>query len=75
LERLGIKHLSVSELTRYVTGVSKHQLPIHARYPKLSPISVTRVEQARKTNGGGLHDQTLMPKEIITLSGTTTTGN
>ncbi|MBC8507593.1 MAG: NAD/NADP octopine/nopaline dehydrogenase family protein [Anaerolineales bacterium] len=51
LERLGIKHLSVSELTRYVTGETKHQMPIHARRPKLAPLSVTRVEQARKTNG------------------------
>jgi opine dehydrogenase len=51
LERLGIKHLSVSELTRYVTGISNHQTPIHARHPKLAPLSVTRVEQARNTNG------------------------
>jgi len=51
LERLGIKHLSVSELTRYVTGISKHQMPIQARQPKLAPLSVTRVEQARKING------------------------
>ncbi|MBL7162272.1 MAG: NAD/NADP octopine/nopaline dehydrogenase family protein [Anaerolineales bacterium] len=51
LERLGIKHLSVSELTRYVTGKTKHQMPIHARRPKLAPLSVTRVEQARKING------------------------
>jgi len=51
LERLGIKHLSVSELTRYVTGKTKHQMPIHARRPKLAPLSVTRIEQARKTNG------------------------
>jgi len=51
LERLGIKHLSVSELTRYVTGKIKHQMPIHARRPKLAPLSVTRVEQARKING------------------------
>ena len=26
LERLGLEHLSVSELTRYVTGKSKHQM-------------------------------------------------
>jgi hypothetical protein len=75
LKRLGIDHLSVSELTRYVTGKTTKQMPVHSRRPKLAPISVTRVEQARKTNGGGLRDQTLMPKEIITLSGTTTTGN
>ncbi len=51
LERLGIKHLSVSELTRYVTGASKHQMPIQAWRPKLRPLSVTRVEQERKING------------------------
>jgi opine dehydrogenase len=39
LERLGIKHLSVSELTRYVTGQTKHELPIHTRHPKLAPLS------------------------------------
>ncbi|MCJ7536647.1 MAG: NAD/NADP octopine/nopaline dehydrogenase family protein [Anaerolineales bacterium] len=48
LERLGVEHLRVSELTRYVTVKIKHQMPIHARRPKLTPISVTRVEQARK---------------------------
>jgi opine dehydrogenase len=52
LERLGIKHLSVSELTRYVSGIYKCKLPIHTRRPKLAAISVTRVEQARKFNGG-----------------------
>jgi len=55
LERLGIKHLSISELTRYVTGNTIHQMPVHARRKKLSPLSVTRVEQARKINGRGLH--------------------
>jgi len=58
LERLGIKHLSVSELTRYVTGVTKHQIPIQTRCPKLSPLSVTHVELARKNNGHGLIGQT-----------------
>ena len=54
LERLGIKHLSVSELTRYVTGKTKHQMPLQARHPKLAPISVTKVEKARKENGAEL---------------------
>jgi len=58
MERLGIKHLSVSELTRYVTGLAKHQIPIQTRCPKLSPLSVTRVELARKSNGHGLIGQT-----------------
>jgi opine dehydrogenase len=71
LERLGINHLSIGELTRYVTGVSNHQFPIHTRYPKLTPISITRIEQTRKTNEKRLHDQSLLPKEIFTTSGTT----
>ena len=54
VERLEIKHLSVSELTRYVTGLTAHQMPIQSRYPKLTPLSVTRVEQARKNNGRSL---------------------
>jgi opine dehydrogenase len=58
LERLGIKHLSVSELTRYVTGLTKHQLPIQTRYPKLAPLSVSRVEKARKDNGQGIQGGT-----------------
>jgi opine dehydrogenase len=58
IERLGIKHLSVSELTRYVTGLTKHQLPIQVRHPKLTPLSVTRVEQARKDNGRGIQGGT-----------------
>ena len=57
LERLGIMHLSVSELTRYVTGKIRHQMPILTRRPKLAPISVTRVEQARKIDGNGLPGQ------------------
>lgn len=59
LERLGIKHLSVSELTRYVTGSTKHQMPIHIRRPKMAPLSVTRVEQAREINGRGRLEQPL----------------
>ena len=68
LERLGIKHLSVSELTRYVTGLTKHQLPIQARHPKLAPLSVTRVEQARKINGGGLIGKPLLTADVVNLS-------
>ena len=75
LDRMGIKHLSVSELTRYVTGKTKHQLPIHARHPKLAPISVTRVEQARKTSGHVLLEQTPLPANIPGFPKTTTTNN
>lgn len=57
LDRLGIGHLSVSELTRYVTGQTKHNLPIHTRHPKLRPLSVTDVEQARTVNTGQLTGQ------------------
>ncbi len=65
LERLGIKHLSVSELTRYVTGLTKHQLPIQDRHPKLAPLSVTRVEKARKINGGGLIGKPLLTVDVV----------
>ena len=68
LERLGIKHLSVSELTRYVTGQTKHQLPIQARHPKLAPLSVTRVEQARKDNGHSLIQKPSLPSDVVDLS-------
>jgi len=70
LERLGIKHLSVSELTRYVTGKTKHKMPIHARHPKLAPLSVTRVEQARKINRHGLLVQATLPTEVVSFSET-----
>ena len=56
LKRFGIDHLSVRELTRYETGKTAHQMPIHSCRPELAPISATR-------------------KEIIALSGTTTSGN
>jgi opine dehydrogenase len=75
LERLGIMHLSVSELTRYVTGITKYQLPIHARHPKLTPISVTRVEQARKINALRLLEQTPLPTEVTSFPETTNTNN
>ncbi|MFH1634095.1 MAG: NAD/NADP octopine/nopaline dehydrogenase family protein [Chloroflexota bacterium] len=58
LDRLGIEHLSVSELTRYVTGKTKCQTPIHVRRPNLSPLSVSRVEHVRNTNRRGLFPQT-----------------
>jgi opine dehydrogenase len=66
MERLGIKHLSVSELTRYVTGISKHHMPKHTRSPNLTPISIARVEQARKFNGGSMSEQGSLPmKEVV----------
>jgi len=68
LERLGIGHLSVSEFTRYVTGQTKHQLPIQARHPKLAPLSITRVEQARKDNGRSLIRKPLLPADVANLS-------
>jgi len=72
LERLGIKHLSVSELTRYVTGRTKHQMPVHVRRPKMTPLSVTRVEQAREINGRGTLEQTPLVTELVNFSETTT---
>lgn len=74
VERLGIKHLSISELTRYVTGTSKHQMPIQACHPKLEPLSVTRVEQERKTNGRERIGKSL-PAEVAAYSETSTTTN
>ena len=73
LERLGIEHLSVSELTRYVNVKTKHQMPIYTRRPKLTPISVTHVEQARKINGRRLLEKAPLPTEVDSFSETTTT--
>jgi opine dehydrogenase len=73
--RLGIEHLSVSELTRYVTGQSKHKLPTHTRHPKLTPISVTRVEKARKTKRQGLLGKRALPTDIQLISEAATTNN
>jgi opine dehydrogenase len=71
LDRLGIKHLSVCELTRYVTGKTTRQIPIHARSPKLAPISVARVEKARKINRRELLRKTPLPTEGVSSSETT----
>ena len=71
LEGLGIKHLSVSELTRYVTGKATHQMPIRARSPKLDPISVSRVEKARKFNRRRLLGKKPLPPEGVSSSETT----
>ena len=57
VERLGIGHLSVSELTRYVTGQTRHSTPPHIRHPKLSPISISRVEQSRQKNVSRLYEK------------------
>jgi hypothetical protein len=66
MERLGINHLSVSELTRYVTGITKHHMPTYTRSPKLMPISIARVEQARKFIGGSVSEQGALPlKEAV----------
>jgi len=75
LERMGIKHLSVSELTRYVTGRSTHQMPIHARHPKLAPISVTRVEQAREVNRQRLLEEESLAEDNVNLSENTISNN
>ena len=75
VERLGIEHLSVSELTRYVTGKTKHQIPIQTRRPKLAPISVTQVENARKSNGRRLLRKTPLPTDVASVPETTTTNN
>jgi len=61
VDRLGIKHLSVGELTRYVSGNSNHQMPIQTHQPKLAPISVTRVEQARQNYEQNLIGQVPLP--------------
>ena len=72
LERLGIKHLSVSELTRYVTGISKCQMPIQARHPKLASLSITWMEQTREINNQRLLTQVPLSKGIVSLSETPT---
>jgi hypothetical protein len=68
LQRLGIEHLSVSELTRYVTGKTKHQMHIHTRHPNLTPLSIMRVEQRRKTNGSERQGQPLLPTDAASFS-------
>ncbi len=72
LARLGIKHLSVSELTCYVTGNTKHHMPVQARRPKLAPLSVSRVEKARKLNGQRLLEQAPLSRDNVRLSETST---
>ena len=61
LIRLGLEHLSISELTRYVTGNSPEQPPAQKRRPHLSPLSIGNIEKRRKSNGsGGLHPLSLV---------------
>ena len=67
LERLGIKHLSVSELTCYVTGIFKYQLTIQARYPRLAPLSVTRVEQTRNDNIHSSIGRPILHADVVNL--------
>ena len=69
LERLGIKHLSVSELTRYVTGISKDHMATQSRSPKLKPISIARVERSRKTNRDRMSNQETLPMKDVVLPG------
>jgi hypothetical protein len=72
VESLGIGHLSVGELTRYVTGKLKHPIPMYTRRPKLSSISVTRIERPRNINGHSLSDNSNPPAEITNVSETMT---
>ena len=65
VERLGIEHLSVSELTRYVTGKSKHQMPVYSHRPKLTPVSVSRVEKTRLISGRGSLEKTPLSSILI----------
>jgi hypothetical protein len=75
MERLEIRHLSISELTRYVTGNTKYQKPIHTRRPKLAPLSVTSVEQTRKINWGSTLEQMPLLTDVVSYSETTTSNN
>jgi len=75
LERLGIDHLSVSELTRYVTGKPKHPMPDHARHPNLAILSVSRLEQAREFNQRGLLLGASIPTGVDNFSETTITND
>jgi opine dehydrogenase len=68
LKRLGIEHLSVSELTRYVTGKTIHKTPIQTRRPQLTPLSILRVEQRRKTNGSEKLERPLLHTDTVSLS-------
>jgi opine dehydrogenase len=72
VESLGIGHLSVGELTRYVTGKLKHPIPMYTRRPKLSSISVTRIERPRNINGHSLRENSNPPTEITNVSETMT---
>jgi hypothetical protein len=67
MKGLGIEHLSVSELTRYVTGVTNYHTPAHTRNPKLTPISIARVEQARKFKGNRIAEQGSFPVKDAVL--------
>jgi hypothetical protein len=67
LEQLGIKQLSVSELTCYVTWIFKYQLTIQARHPKLAPLPVTRVEQARNDNMHSFIARPILLADVVNL--------
>ena len=57
MEPLGVGHLGDSELTRYVTGKTKHSTPLDIHHPKLSRISISRAETAHKQYVSGLHEK------------------
>lgn len=54
LTRLGIEHLSVTELSRFVTGVTRPASPLRTHHPRLSPLPESPTEQDQVTNKRGL---------------------
>jgi opine dehydrogenase len=64
VERLGIDHLSVSELTQYVTGKVKQESPLQTSKPRTSPTAVAQIEQAPKSTGYGTVVQTSFSSDM-----------
>lgn len=56
VDRLGIQHLSVSELTQYVTGKAKSHFADHDRLGSVRTSPYT-LERMQKSNGRSLHTQ------------------
>ena len=65
LNNLGIEHLSVSELTRYVTGKPVQQMTNNRPISKLTSAPVIQPERGRKNKGSRIIERTKSSPKII----------
>lgn len=70
LKRLGIEHLSVTELTSYVSGKTKSENPLRTHRQKLTPLAITQDMQKQIVKESDGYYHTTLSTEVTHLGET-----